>query len=106
MECPSCRSAVPDGAGYCPWCGAAVNTPHRSARELPNRRQGPETILIEQTAKTLKAAQLASALVCLGGCAVALGAESDTGHAVGAVIFMVALGAFCVVRIVAWWRHG
>jgi len=95
------------GNQFCPHCGWKLDP---SWASCPACGRGQDkVVVIERTAKWIKKLQLTGALLGLagmGGCTVAMGAESPT---VGMFCLLVGIGGWIVVLVaggLGWWYHG
>lgn len=107
IECPECDHEVSDQAAACPKCArplqATAVTP-----TTPAPASHPTTpTTIEATSKKWKGLQLKTALICIVGIIIIIGAQgSIEGSIFGAVITFIGLAGFIYARIGAWWKHG
>lgn len=109
--CPFCGESIAMSAIKCRFCGEFLDVDRRPAikpREASDVDSRPVQI-IEQTAKQWKAVQAISALaimICFFGFLFSMCANSTFGIALFVFIGLLALVAYMVGSMCAWWFHG
>lgn len=107
IQCRECGRDVSDRAASCPACGCPIPHPaHLYAAPLP---PPGAPVVIEQTAKKYKGAQLVFGLAVFVGLFVLLYGvtnERQGATAGGGAVFCLAFVGYAITRLLAWWDHG
>lgn len=102
IKCPDCTKDVSSSATSCIHCGAPL-----AARNAHDDRRDGKRVTTQMTSKSLKAQQLISTLMLVGGTAVSCTAASEGGSqpTVAPLVALVGLLWLLVTRFRIWWNH-